>query len=290
MKLNIGNHEFTELWDGVLYKALSDYPNVSDNEMKDMIDFVNYEKNHGRKYEIEADRDDILQYVQKEMLNLDKYKNVRRPEIIRECTACKARGGCMTDLVCHTAPLENAIFILKCGSLLSAVNARKLPDTVLQKEDRNAANDPKDFFHYVMFSWGNCQAGDRLVMERKLGRSPSQDEMSAGFTPGVRFYFKYDDLEKHPLAVHDGFLPIKVKDEVKLADYVYTIVIPFEYKDQIMKVMPEKLSDRAFCLSHDKLDVWQWSEKVYSFVHDIAKRDVDKTRSRIIQQYRNQQA
>ena len=34
MKLNIGNHEFTELWDGVLYKALSDYPNVSDNEMK----------------------------------------------------------------------------------------------------------------------------------------------------------------------------------------------------------------------------------------------------------------
>lgn len=290
MKLNIGNHEFTELWDGVLYKALSDYPNVSDNEMKDIIDFVNYEKNHGRQCEIEADRDDILQYVQKEMLNLDKYKNVCRPEIIRECTACKERGGCMTDLVCHTAPLENAISILKCGSLLSAVNARKLSDTVLQKEDRNAANDPTDFFHYVMFSWGNCQAGDRLVMERKLGRSPSQDEMSAGFTPGVRFYFKYDDLEKHPLAVHDGFLPIKVKDEVKLADYVYMIVIPFEYKDQIMKVMPEKLSDRAFCLSHDKLDVWQWSEKVYSFVHDIAKSDVDKTRSHIIQQYRNQQA
>ena len=107
MKINIGNHEFTELWDGVLYKALSDYTNVSDNEMKDIIDFVNYEKNHGRKCEIEADRDDILQYVQKEMLNLDKYKNVRRPEIIRECTACNASGGCMTDLVCHTAPLEN---------------------------------------------------------------------------------------------------------------------------------------------------------------------------------------
>ena len=44
MKINIGNHEFTELWDGVLYKALSDYPNVSDNEMKDIIDFMNYEK------------------------------------------------------------------------------------------------------------------------------------------------------------------------------------------------------------------------------------------------------
>lgn len=209
MKINIGNHEFTELWDGVLYKVLSDYPNVGANEMKDIIDFVNYEEINGRQCEIEADRDDILQYVQKEMLNPDKYKNVRRPEIIRECTACKTRGGCMTDLVCHTAPLENAISILKCGSLLSAVNARKLPDTVLQKEDRNAANDPTDFFHYVMFSWGNCQAGDRLVMERKLGRSPSSDEMSAGFTPGVRFYFKYDDLDKHPQAIHDGFYQLR---------------------------------------------------------------------------------
>ena len=66
----------------------------------------------------------------------------------------------------------------------------------------------------------------------------------------------------------DGFLPVKVKDEVKLANYVHMIVIPSEYKDQIMKVMPEQLSDRAFCLSHDKLDVWQWSEKVYSFVHE----------------------
>lgn len=25
-----------KIWDGVLYKALSDYPNVSDNEMKDI--------------------------------------------------------------------------------------------------------------------------------------------------------------------------------------------------------------------------------------------------------------
>ena len=91
MKINIGNHAFTELWDGVLYKALSDYPIVSDNEMKDMIDFANYEKNHGRQCEIEADRKDILRYVQKEMLNPEKYNDVRRPEIIRECTACTAR-------------------------------------------------------------------------------------------------------------------------------------------------------------------------------------------------------
>ena len=269
MKIDIGKHEFSEVWDGVFYKALSDYPAVSDNEMKDIIDFINYEKANGRDCEITADRQDILEYVRKEIQRPDKYRDVRRPESIRECTACAARGGCMTDLVCHTAPLENAISIIKCGALLSAVNARKLPDTVLQKEKRNAANDPLDFFHYVMFSWGNCQAGDRLVMERKLGRSPSAEEMGAGFTPGVRFYFKYDELEKHPQAVHDGFLPIKVKDEVKLADYVFVIIIPSEYKEQIMAILPENLTDRAYCLEHEKLDVWQWSEKVYSFVHEL---------------------
>ena len=164
--------------------------------------------------------------------------------------------------------MENAITILQCGSLLSAVNARKLPDTVLQKEDRNAAKDPADFFHYVMFSWGNCQAGDRLVMERKLKRSPTPKEMAAGFTPGVRFYFEYDKLEKHPQRVHDGFLPINVKDEVKLADYVYRIIIPTEYK-QILKVMPDDLIDRVCYLNHDNLDVWQWSEKVYSYVQGL---------------------
>ena len=266
MKINIGRHEFTECWDGILYKALSDYPKVSDNEMKDILDFIAYEKMNGRECEITAERQDILDYVLEEIKHPDKYKNVKRLEIIKECTACTARGGCMTDFVCHTAPLENAISILQCGSLLSAVNARKLPDIVLQKEARNAANDPLDYFHYVMFSWGNCQAGDRLVMERKLKRSPTPEEMGVGFTPGVRFYFRYEDLEKYPQKVHDGFLPIKVKDEVRLADYVHRIIIPSEYKEQFIRIIPENLLDRTFCLSHENLDVWQWSEKVYSFV------------------------
>lgn len=68
--------------------------------MKDIIDFVNYEKINGRQCEIEADSEDILRYVQKKMLNPKKYKDVRRPEIIRECTACKARGGCF-HCFCH---------------------------------------------------------------------------------------------------------------------------------------------------------------------------------------------
>lgn len=44
----------------------------------------------------------------------------------------------------------------------------------------------------------------------------------------------------------DGFLPVKVKDEVKLANYVHMIVIPSEYKDQIMKVCQNSCQTERF--------------------------------------------
>ena len=88
-------------------------------------------------------------------------------------------------------------------------------------ESRNAAKDPADYFEYIMLAWGNCQAGDRLVMERKLGRFPDEADLSVNFTPGVRFYFRYEDLVKHPGRVFDGVLPMKIKDEIMLKDWLY---------------------------------------------------------------------
>lgn len=73
-----------------------------------------------------------------------------------------------TDYICHTAPVENSVNIVKYGSLKAPTKWRGLSASVLRAENRNAANDPEDYFDYVMFAWGNCQAGDRLVMERKM--------------------------------------------------------------------------------------------------------------------------
>lgn len=268
MILNIGDHEFTELWGGVYYKALSDYPNISDWEIRNIIDFINYEKANNRKTEIQSDNEDILKYIKKEILNKDTYINVCRPVKITECTACK-HGGCLTRFLCHTAPIENAIKIFECEKLLSAVNARKLPAEELMKEPRNAANDPTDFFEYVMFSWGNCQAGDRLVMERKMNRLPTEEDLSINFTPGIRFYFEYEKLDMHPNSIHDGFLPMKVRDEVYLADYVYAIIIPAEYKDNIANIIPANLKDKVYYIENNCKDIWNWSEKVYQFVEEL---------------------
>lgn len=268
MIIHIGKHEFTELWDGVYYKALSNYPQVSDWEIKNIIDFIQYEKLYHRNTEIQSDDQAILDYVMQEVLHTEKYITASRPEIITECKACK-QGGCLTRFLCHTAPIPNAVKIFESGKLLSAVNARKLPAEVLRKESRNMANDPCDFFDYVMFSWGNCQAGDRLVMERKFNRPPTEEDLSIYFTPGVKFYFEYEKLIQHPNAINDGFLPMKIKDEVSLEDYVYAIIVPEENREELKDIISKNLVGKVHYLENDCMDIWDWSEKVYGYIERL---------------------
>ena len=208
MRIEIGQFEYTECWDGVLYKKLSDYPNITEWEIQNILDFIKYESDNGRSCDIEAE-ESIICAIEDYRANKTEDR-LLPPGKITECIACPKHKGCMTDLVCYTSSLKDAISILNCGSLLSAVLARKKSVKELKAESRNAANDPEDYFDYVMFAWGNCQAGDRLVMERKLGRFPDENDLNRGFEPGVRFFFRYKDIISHPNAVFDGVLPVKV--------------------------------------------------------------------------------
>ncbi len=74
MKVHIGKHDFSEFWDGVYYKALSEYPRVSDNEMRDILDFISYQRLYKRSVEIEADRPEILEYVLREIQDPEIYR------------------------------------------------------------------------------------------------------------------------------------------------------------------------------------------------------------------------
>ena len=268
MLIKIGGFECTEVWDGVLYKNLSHYPLVSDWEKRTIIEFVEYEQSHGRECEIECENTETLAQIHNAMQNREQYRNAPRPALLTECTACPHQKGCVTEFVCHTTSAENAVKILQCGSLLSAIKARNVPVEELMAESRNAAKDPADYFEYVMLAWGNCQAGDRLVMERKLGRFPDETDLSVDFTPGVRFYFRYDDLAKHPCRVFDGVLPMKVKDEIVLKDWLCAMVVPEELREIIEPVIPDGLTDRVIYAENDCADIWDWSEKVYGMIEN----------------------
>lgn len=268
MLIKIGKFDVTECWDGVFYKKLSRYPNITKWEIQTVLDFIKYEESYGRECKIEAEREIID--------NIENYRGVYEtglrispPEKIEECTACPKYRGCMTDYVCHTTSVDNAIKILKTGRLLSPVLARNMSAAELAKESRNAANDPEDYFQYIMFAWGNCQAGDRLVMERKLGRFPNEKDLSEDFTPGVRFFFCYNDLIRHPEATFEGVLPIKVKNEIVLKDWVSAIIVPSVYRRDLEEHIPEQLKAKTHFIPNNCKDIWEWSEKVYEYVKNL---------------------
>ena len=269
MLIRIGQFDCTECWDGVFYKKLSDYPRITEWEIQSVLDFMEYEKDNGRECIIEADKS-VEDAIEAYKTTYNTGKRIPVPPLITECTACPSYKGCMTDFVCHTSPIVNAVKILKCGKLLSPIIARNMPAKELKAEKANAANDPEDFFEYIMFAWGNCQAGDRLVMERKLGRFPTEEDLSIRFTPGVRFFFFFDKLIKHPNAVFDGVLPLKIKNEVVLSDWVHAVVVPEEYREITENCVPETLRSRVFYIANDCRDIWEWSAKVYEFVKCIA--------------------
>lgn len=274
MLIKVGDFECTEVWDGVFYKKLSEYPQVSDWELRTIIEFIEYENRYGRKCEIECEDNNLLNFINEKIADKEAYIKTARPKLLTECTACPYRKGCVTDYVCHTTSVDNAIKIFECGKLLSALKARKLPVEELMRENRNAANDPADYFEYIMFAWGNCQAGDRLVMERALGRFPNEEDLSVHFHPGVRFYFKYDRLINHPNTICDGVLPMKVGDEIILRDWVYKIVIPAQLKDKLEMYISDDLKDRIIYIENDCKDIWDWSEKVYGMIEKSADAEM----------------
>ena len=82
------------------------------------------------------------------------------------------------------------------------------------------------------------------------------------FTPGVRFYFRYEDLVMHPGRIFDGVLPMKIRDEIVLRDWLYAMVIPAGMELDI----PDDLKARTIYVENDCRDIWDWSEKVYRLI------------------------
>ena len=265
MTVSIAQHEFPYIWDGVYGFALSDYPHIAPWELRKLLAFIAYEKQNGRTIDIQCENEETLIAVHNALAHPDSVANAPLPAKITACTACKQQG-CLTEFVCHTATIENARRILSGGALLSAVKAFGKTADELVADKRNAAGDPADYFDYIMFAWGNCQAGDRLVMERLLGRFPNEDDVGKNFMPGVRFYFRYQDIVRHPGYVYDGHHPAKVKDALALRAYLYACIVPAQHRDEFRNIIPSEIAEKVYYLPQDGLGIWDWSERVYDFV------------------------
>ena len=94
MLIRIGEFDITECWDGVFYKKLSQYPEITAWEIQTVLDFIRYEKDNGRTCTIEADRK-IINAIDRYRQTYDQGIHVSPPEKIEECTACPKYRGCI---------------------------------------------------------------------------------------------------------------------------------------------------------------------------------------------------
>ena len=83
-------------------KKLSEYPQISDWEIRNIIEFIEYENKYHRECTIECEDKNILDIIRSSLINKNKFINTNRPKLITECTACPHRKGCVTEFVCHT--------------------------------------------------------------------------------------------------------------------------------------------------------------------------------------------
>ena len=84
MQVNIANHGGMIIWGGVYYFALSDYPNMTPWELKKLLVFMNYEKQHGRQTEIVCENTEILTAIN---------NAVTCPETVEKLQSEKPVGG-----------------------------------------------------------------------------------------------------------------------------------------------------------------------------------------------------
>lgn len=115
-----------------------------------------------------------------------------------------------------------------------------------------------------MFTFGNCTAGDRLVMERAFGRIPSQEELNEEFKPGVRFYFRYRDLLRHPGFRSDGYHYCKIRDSINLDDRVIAIIAPETARNILLRKTFPELGERLIFVDETEYpDILRWSQQAY---------------------------
>lgn len=243
--------------------ALEKYPEITEWELSQLISLVVYESKHERKLAFWFGNSSIEEAFIKAINKPQEYSFIYPPEYIDICKACK-QGHCITKYVCHTTGVENAKQIFESGKILSYAKTKNLSLNQIAKEPINFAGDPPDFFQYVMFNWGNCFLGDRVVTERKLGRMIFEEDLKKFYSPDVKFYFKYDELINNKNAVFDGYHPIKIKDSVSLYDNFMLCAIPVEYKETMKNTIPRDLRNKIIYVDRELCtNIWDWADRAY---------------------------
>lgn len=253
MILKIANDTRSIVKKGMYLFSLVDYPQIQEWEWNNILAFIAYEKSQGDTLEIICEDEEILSLVQ------DAAKKIDGTEYIPPIEEA------IEEFVYHATNVNAAQKIFASGKLLSATKAYgKTGEELVIERNAEGWDDPAHFYEYVMFGWGTHLVGDYVVLSEDF---PCAEDLENGnFDAGVRFYIRYEDIIKHKGHVFDGYHPLKVKDEIALADYLYACIVPEQYKKEIEKCIPPELMSKVHYLSQRGLNLQEWNNKVVEYI------------------------
>jgi hypothetical protein len=157
--------------------------------------------------------------------------------------------------------MDEAEPILCSGAILSK---RRLTGLSLRAlANQGTWGDPPDYFDYVTLARGNCVAPDIVAMSRQAGRDLTPQQADAAFYPGIRFFFRTEQLTYHPLAAWDGIHPIKIRESLELDPFLVAAVAPAQTPASrtLLLQVPAHLSSRMIYLDHHQFaSLASWSD------------------------------
>jgi hypothetical protein len=158
--------------------------------------------------------------------------------------------------VCHGASPAVAATILRDGRLLSAVRVAGATTGAVRQSEWG---EPADYFEHVMFANGRCTAPEAVAASRTLGRDLVPADLAPGYTPAVRFFFRWEELVARGDARFDGVHPVKIRGELSLADVLAAVVVHAGAARIVEEAAPAALAERVVVLGAERPSPGEWA-------------------------------
>lgn len=223
----------------------------TDLDRQAVADFLDYEEANGRTVAVIVDP------------ALSDWREWGRPAVRpvpgscpTQCCSHVYSEGCSALLMCHGAPVSALADILDQGVLRASTTLTGRTGQDLSGS--SSWGEPPDYFDYVMLANGRCLAPEAVALSRLVGRDLVPADLSPGYPPAARLYFRWDTLAALQGASFDGVHPVKVRSELPLDETLVGVVVP---DGTDVESFPTRFADRVVAIPAQDPSPEEWATR-----------------------------
>jgi hypothetical protein len=116
---------------------------------------------------------------------------------------------------------------------------------------------------------GGCAAPEAVAYSRVLGRDLTPADLTPGYPPAVRFYFRWRSLAEHPGARFDGVHPVKILGGLRLDEGLVAVVAPASQHGPIT-VSAGRFQDRIAFVDIERPSPQDWAVAAFTAAQRLA--------------------